>query len=109
MKDDEEFVGEPNEFLNEDHVDDIDHEVKVAVGDETPDVYTEEGRDDLEESDEVAPWEEGFAEGAAHGGHLGDCAHCHAVLEEDVVEREIDGELFRFCCKSCAESGPKSE
>lgn len=110
---DEEVVGEPEQFLDDDeHADThAEHQVKVRVGEEDADVYTEEGRDELEESDEIAPWEEGFSEGA-QGPESGVCAHCAKPLgdrNEGTVEREIKGDLLLFCSEKCAGAGPKSK
>lgn len=62
MADDEEIV-EVNEFIEEAE----DHEVEIMKGDEDPDVYTPEGREELLEGDEIAPWEEAFSEGDEEG------------------------------------------
>jgi len=68
-------------------------------------IYSEEGREALVEDDEIEPWEEGFMEGADSGGKGAKCRKCGKILEEmdDVVEKEIDGELYRFCSDECAE------
>jgi len=107
----EEFIDEPNEFLEDkEHPGTAeDFTTKLQVGDKETDIYTEEGREELEEDEgEIAPWEEGFAKGAegTEGGH---CAHCHKPLgdrEEGVIERKIKGEetLF-FCSDKCASAG----
>jgi ribosomal protein L24E len=110
-KDEEELIGEPNEFLeSEEHPETPDNfTIKLQVGDKETDIYTEEGREELEENEgEIAPWEEGFAAGAegTEGGH---CAHCHKPLgdrEEGVIEKKRKGEetLF-FCSEKCASAG----
>jgi hypothetical protein len=106
-----EFIDEPEEFLEgEEHPETPENfTVKMQVGDKEADIYTEEGREELEEDEgEIAPWEEGFAEGAegTEGGH---CAHCHKPLgdrEEGVIEKKQKGEetLF-FCSEKCASAG----
>lgn len=107
----EEFVDESNVILDEDHSHSADeHAVKVAVGDEEQDVYTDEGRESLEEDGEIAPWEEGFSKGASQRGESANCAHCSNVLgdeESEVFERKYNNRLYFFCSESCAESGPK--
>jgi hypothetical protein len=109
-KGEEEFIDEPEEFLEgEEHPETPeDFTVKMQVGDKEADVYTEEGREELEEDEgEIAPWEEGFAEGAegTEGGH---CAHCHKPLGDrgEVIEKKQKGEetLF-FCSDKCASAG----
>jgi YHS domain-containing protein len=106
-----EFLDEPEEFLEpEEHTESHgEAEFKIHVGGKEADVYTEEGREELEEDEgEIAPWEEGFSEGAQgiEGGH---CAHCHKQLgdrEEGVIEREFKGKVVFFCSEKCARGGP---
>jgi len=105
-----EIIAEPNEFLEgEEHPETPENfTVKMQVGDKEADVYTEEGREELEEDEgEIAPWEEGFAAGAegTEGGH---CAHCHKPLgdrEEGVIERKMKDETLFFCSDKCAAAG----
>lgn len=111
-KDNEEFVGEPNEFLeSEEHSDThLEHSTKINAGEQDADIYTEEGREELEEADEIEPWEEGFSEGA-EGSETAVCAHCGAPLgdrEEGVIEKEISGDHLLFCSDKCASAGKKN-
>ena len=111
-KDNEELVGEPNEFLEtEEHADThLEHSTKISAGEQDADVYTEEGREELEESGEISPLEEGFSEGA-EGPKTAICAHCGAPLgdrEESVIEREISGEQLLFCSDKCAGAGKQN-
>lgn len=108
----DEIVGEEDEFLEpEEHTDaHVEHRIDIATGEQEADVYTEEGREALEESGEIAPWEEGFAQGAESRGHLAECAHCGKILgeeETEIVEREYSNRLYRFCSDKCAGAGPK--
>ena len=68
------------------------------------DVYSEEGRDSLVDSDGIEPWEEGFMEGAEDYGQGAKCRRCGNILinQENIVEREIKGEIYRFCSAYCA-------
>ncbi len=81
---------------------------KDNMGDETADVYSEGGREDAVEHDEIEPWEEAFTEGAEgqeQKGTRGDCPTCGKPLgdrDEVVVERKIKGEIIQFCCEECA-------
>ncbi|MEM4282431.1 MAG: hypothetical protein QXU88_01585 [Candidatus Woesearchaeota archaeon] len=79
-------------------------EIEMHVGERQPDVYTEEGREELIEGEEISEFEEAFAEGASGRGHSGVCEHCGKPLGQrgEVVEREIEGELYFFCSESCA-------
>ena len=71
---------------------------EMEDGQEDEDIYTKEGREKLEEDDEVEPWEEGFMEGASDAGQLGkDALTGEPLMDvEDVVETEIDGKVYRF-------------
>jgi hypothetical protein len=107
---DSEFVDEPEEFLeDEEHAGSHeDVEVKIHVGEKEADVYTEEGREELAvDEGEIAPWEEGFSEGAA-GSESAHCEHCDKPIgdrEENVFEREVGGKLMLFCSEKCAKAG----
>ena len=68
------------------------------------DIYTEEGLEDLEEDDEIAPWEEGFMEGATGGGQGAKCRKCGMILIEDFIEKQIGRKIYRFCSEKCAET-----
>ncbi len=80
---------------------------KINEGSADADVYTEEGREELMEDDEVAEWEEGFSEGEAEP-EKAHCAACGKVLGQDeskIVEREINHKIWNFCCDKCAQAG----
>lgn len=82
-------------------------ELKMHVGERTYDAYTEEGREELAEEDGMAPWEQGFAQGAAGRGSGGVCAHCGkplAVLQdaEPVLEQAYGERILFFCSPACA-------
>jgi len=104
---DDEFI-EEDEFLDEDDNVSAEHNIKVSAGNQEADIYTEEGREELEESDEIEPWEQGFSEGA-EGSESGVCAHCGKPLGDidEVIEREVNDEKLFFCCDKCAASGKK--
>lgn len=72
-------------------------------GEHEPDIYDAEGREELEENDEITEREEGFVEGFEEGEHEAKCAECGYVLtDENFVEEELDGKHYRFCCDECA-------
>ena len=79
--------------------------VKMKVGEEEEDIYSEEGREAEVEEDEIEPWEEGFMAGASGAGQLGKDALTGKPLMdvEDVVEAEIDGKSYRFVSRANAE------
>jgi len=70
------------------------------------DIYTEEGREKLVDDAEIEPWEEGFMKGAEDDGQGAKCRKCGKILigPEDIVEKEIDGEVLRFCSDECVHS-----
>ena len=73
--------------------------------DNNHDIYSEEGREELMEDDEISPDEEGFMEGASGLGQGAKCRNCGKILKDykDVYEQEIKGELCLFCSKACSE------
>jgi hypothetical protein len=71
------------------------------------DIYSEGGREELVEDDEIEPWEQGFMQGAEGGGQGAKCRKCGKPLVDDVVEKEIDGENYRFCSEECAKKFEK--
>jgi len=46
-----------------------EYRTKIEAGEAEEDVYTDEGRAELEEDDEIEPWEEGFSKGAQPDRH----------------------------------------
>jgi len=107
--DDEEISDEPMGFKEGDEHDETPEEVKVKmhVGGKEVDTYTEEGREELLEDDEVSAGEEGFAEGEeeAEKAH---CAGCGKVLGQDkktIIEKEFDHVIVLFCSETCAKAG----
>lgn len=68
------------------------------------DVYTEKGREELMENDEISDTEEGFVQGFEEEEKVVECANCKKILvTEDFVEEAIDGDIVRFCSDECAE------
>ncbi len=67
------------------------------------DIYSKEGREDLVDSDEISPAEEGFMEGAHDDGQGAKCRKCGKVLMDDFIERKIGDEIFRFCSDECVD------
>ena len=68
------------------------------------DIYDEEERSELEESDEISPEEEGFMKGYEEGKKMASCPKCGRALGAEFVEREIHDEIYRFCSAHCSES-----
>lgn len=68
------------------------------------DIYSEEGREDLVDNDEISPTEEGFMEGAHDDGQGAKCRKCGKPVMDNFVERKVGDEIFRFCSDECAES-----
>ena len=76
--------------------------------DEKEDIYEEEGRESELEDDKISPEEEGFIEGAHDDGQGAKCRTCGRLLLRNIVEKEIKGEIYRFCSNKCAESYKKT-
>ena len=68
--------------------------------------YSDETRQKLEENDEIDELEEGFMQGYEND-NLAECSQCKKVLEDDIVEKEFDGDLYRFCSEKCADDFEK--
>jgi len=66
------------------------------------DVYTEEGREELIEEDEIEDSEEAFIEGYENE-NLAYCNYCRKNFtdEEDIIEEKENEKKMRFCCKKC--------
>lgn len=89
----------------------LDEDPDFEEGEHEEDIYDEEGREELKESDEITEIEEGFVEGYEEGEHQVKCAKCNVVLVDgNLVEEELDGKHYRFCSEECAsafETGKK--
>ena len=71
--------------------------------DKKADIYDEEGRDELEQNDEITESEEGFVEGFEEGEHEAICGECGVVLvDKDIIEEDFDGKHYLFCSQECA-------
>lgn len=82
---------------------------EIEKGEAEEEIYSEAGREELmEDEDEITDLDEGFMKGYDEGGKMTKCPICEAILEDDFVEREIDGELYRFCSDEHAEKYAKS-
>lgn len=87
-----------------------DIEQEMETGEKEENVYSEEGREKLSEDDEMDPSEEGFMEGAEGRGQKHCCAECGKLLgedEENIVEREFEGDMKWFCSEEHAENYAK--
>jgi len=82
-----------------------EQETEMEKGTRDEEVYKEAGREKLKEDDELDDWEEGFMEGAEGRGEQNSCAECGKLLgEENVFEREFDGEIKWFCSEEHAQN-----
>ena len=72
--------------------------VEFDTGQEDEEVYDDAGREQLLKDDEINAEEEGFMEGYDEA-YSSVCAHCKKPIVDDmgIVEKEIEGEIFRFC------------
>ncbi len=77
---------------------------EMGEGEVEEEVYSEAGREDLvEDEDEITDLDEGVMKGYDEGAKMAKCPFCNKVIEFDFVEREIDDEVYRFCCEEHAE------
>jgi hypothetical protein len=78
---------------------------EIDEGEKDEDIYTKEGTEKLEETDEIEPWEEGFVEGARGLGQLGKDALTGQPLidADDIIEMELDEKMYRFASRANAE------
>ncbi len=82
--------------------------LEMEEGIREEDVYTEEGREYLTESDEIESWEEGYVEGAK-GKETLTCRNCKRVIVGSPIEKEIEHEIYWFCSDKCAENFRKKK
>ncbi len=76
---------------------------EMETGEIDEDLYTEEGREQQVEEDEVEPWEAGFTEGASEEGQLAkDALTGKPLVDVEVVEAEIGGRVYRFASQENA-------
>jgi hypothetical protein len=107
-KSDDEDISDGKDTEGDEH-DETPEEIETEMhtGEKDADTYTEEGREELMEDDEVSEWEEGFAEGEEES-EKAHCAACGKVLSQDkkkLIEREFDHVIFLFCSEKCASAG----
>ena len=93
----------------------LSEDAKEAIdeGQMDADVYSESGREELEENDEISAEEEGFMKGeeeAENEEDLGNCSDCGKELsKKNVVNKEIRGNLLHFCSNKCLKDFTKKE
>ena len=77
---------------------------EMGLGDADEEVYSEAGREKLtEDDDEMTDSDEGFMKGYDEGAKMAKCVVCGEVLAESFVEREFNGQVYRFCSDEHAE------
>tara|TARA_Y100000310_G_scaffold343159_1_gene449546 strand:+ start:59958 stop:60233 length:276 start_codon:yes stop_codon:yes gene_type:complete len=84
--------------MEDENIDEIDQ------GEPEVDLYSEKGREELAEDDEIDEIEEGFMQGYEGGDRLAKCAICKKILADDFVEEEFEEEIYRFCTDEHAEA-----
>lgn len=83
---------------------------EIEEGESEKNVYSEAGREELIENDDsITDVDEGFMKGYEEGGKMAKCPVCNEILADDFVEKEINGEIHRFCCDEHAEKFMKSK
>ena len=79
------------------------------AGEREENLYSQEGREVLlDKEDEITDVDEGFMKGYEEGEKMAICQFCKKVLEDEVVERDFDGETYRFCSEQCADKFTKN-
>jgi len=81
----------------------VDEKYEVPEEEIGDNIYSEEGREEQLEDDEIDDVEQGFMQGYEQGDRLAKCALCKKILSDRYVEEEIDGETYHFCCENHAE------
>ena len=97
---------------DEEHEETVDEKKQhIKAGQDDEDIYSKEGRETLEEDDELEPGEEGFMEGASGLGQLGKDALTGEPLlgADDVIEMEIGHKVYRFVSRQNAEKFRKKK
>jgi endogenous inhibitor of DNA gyrase (YacG/DUF329 family) len=86
-----------------------EEEKEIKEGNIEEEVYSEAGREEMtEDEDEMSDLDEGFMKGYDEGSKMVKCPACGKIIEKDFVEREINDEIYRFCCEDHAEKYAKS-
>ncbi|MBN2067053.1 MAG: hypothetical protein JW744_01140 [Candidatus Diapherotrites archaeon] len=71
---------------------------------EDDDIYDKEDREQQLEDDEITPGEAGFVDGY-EDTKLVECNSCGNKIDwEKVIEKEINGTVYTFCSRKCADS-----
>jgi len=84
-------------------------EDEIEAGEREENLYSKEGREVLlDKEDEITDVDEGFMKGYEEGEKMAICQFCKKVLEDEVVERDFDGETYRFCSEQCADKFTKN-
>jgi len=72
-------------------------------------IYSEEGREELREDDDsISNVDEGFMQGYEEEEKMAKCGSCGEILEDKIIEKEFDGEIYRFCSRECVEKFEKA-
>jgi len=75
-------------------------------------IYNEEGMQEAIDADEIDEFEQGFMQGYENEEKSAKCSLCNKILdnkEEDIIEVEFEGEIYRFCSEKCAETFKKEQ
>ena len=113
----EELEAKENHFpaeeqgITEETTEPTDIKEEMDIGERDEDLDTEVGREKQVEDDEIDPEEAGFMQGESGAGQLGkDALTGEPLMDiEDVVETEIDGQMYRFVNQENAEEFRKKK
>ncbi len=72
-------------------------------------IYSDEGREEMLDNDEIDDAEEGFMKGAEMDGQNAKCRKCGRILlkRKEIVEREVEEKVLWFCSEDCADKYEK--
>ena len=101
------YPAEEQGILPEEGSEEIKEDIHLGRKEEDP--YTKEGREVMEDEDEIDNIEQGFMEGASGGGQLGKDALTGEPLGEETVELELDGQKYWFVNAENAEKFKKKK
>ena len=71
------------------------------------DDYHEKVEEDFEDDDEES--EEGFMKGYEKESNSIRCANCKSLIENESVEEEFSGFVYKFCCQECLKEFEKKQ
>jgi len=70
--------------------------------DDNTGIYSEDGRAELVDDDEITDVDEGFMKGYDAATESGKCSSCKTLLEgHEVITKEVKRKKYKFCSQHC--------